>query len=203
MIVRAVKRPPEQAAALPTTALRKHFILLDNERALQAAAAAARARGFDVEIAREVSEQAVDEGCAVLLSRLSELHGRTEGSGRAACLLSGGEFSCPVRGAGIGGRNAETALRLAIELDAQAAGGRFPENTVALSAGTDGIDGNSPAAGAMVDTTTARRARLLGLDARQFLEASDAYTFFDALGDAIMTGMTGTNVRDLRIMLTG
>ena len=70
-----------------------------------------------------------------------------------------------------------------------------------LSAGTDGIDGNSPAAGAICDETTLRRARALSLDARQFLEASDAHTFFDALGDTIQTGATGTNVRDLRLLL--
>jgi glycerate-2-kinase len=74
-------------------------------------------------------------------------------------------------------------------------------NIVALSSGTDGIDGNSPAAGAIADQETVARARLLGLDAQRFLDASDAYTFFDALGDAIVTGPTGTNVRDLRLLL--
>ncbi|HEX5709612.1 MAG TPA: MOFRL family protein, partial [Pyrinomonadaceae bacterium] len=102
---------------------------------------------------------------------------------------------CPVRGAGVGGRNSETALRCALEME----GGNL--RMVALSAGTDGVDGNSPAAGAFADDTTVRRAHELGLDARRFLDASDAYTFFDALGDALVTGPTGTNVRDLRIML--
>jgi len=75
------------------------------------------------------------------------------------------------------------------------------EDFAILSAGTDGIDGNSPAAGAVADRTTRARALALNLDARSFLEASDAYNFFNALGDAIVTGPTGTNVRDLRIML--
>jgi glycerate-2-kinase len=74
-------------------------------------------------------------------------------------------------------------------------------NFVALCAGTDGIDGNSPAAGAIVDSTTIARANKIGLDPQDFLKRSDAYSFFVALGDAITTGATGTNVRDLRILL--
>jgi glycerate-2-kinase len=74
---------------------------------------------------------------------------------------------------------------------------------VALCAGTDGIDGNSPAAGALADGTTLERARALGLEARKFLEESDAHTLFDRLGDAVVTGPTGTNVRDVRILLAG
>ena len=73
---------------------------------------------------------------------------------------------------------------------------------VILSAGTDGIDGNSPAAGAIADQTTLERARSLGLDPADFLARSDSYTFFEKLGDLIVTGPTGTNVRDLRIILT-
>jgi glycerate 2-kinase len=74
-------------------------------------------------------------------------------------------------------------------------------HTVILSAGTDGMDGNSPAAGAMADETSIERARASGMDAQASLERSDAYTFFHALGDAIFTGPTGTNVRDLRVMI--
>ena len=72
---------------------------------------------------------------------------------------------------------------------------------VALCAGTDGIDGNSPAAGAIIDSTTIQRARAIGLDPKDFLKRSDAYSFFVALGDVITTGATGTNVRDIRILL--
>jgi glycerate-2-kinase len=75
-------------------------------------------------------------------------------------------------------------------------------HVLALSMGTDGIDGNSPAAGAISDDTTLARARIAGLDARDFLERSDSYTFFRLLGDAIITGPTGTNVRDLRVLLS-
>jgi glycerate-2-kinase len=94
-------------------------------------------------------------------------------------------------------------LRCAFEIEAHAARASSGATTrvVALSAGTDGIDGNSPAAGAIADDTTLERARLRSLDAQKFLEASDAHTFFAALGDAVTTGATGTNVRDLRVLL--
>ena len=72
-----------------------------------------------------------------------------------------------------------------------------------LSGGTDGIDGSSPAAGAVCDETTVKRAESLGLDAKKYLAESDSYSFFSTLNDAVITGATGTNVRDLRIMLAG
>ena len=75
------------------------------------------------------------------------------------------------------------------------------ENITVLSAGTDGIDGNSPAAGAIVDGSTVERARARGLDPAASLAAFDAYPFFESLGDAIVTGPTGNNLRDLRILL--
>ncbi len=185
--------------------LRKHYVLLDNNSAIEAAARAASARGFHVEVARDIIEQDVDEGCAKMLARLQAWRQR-KGSAETLCLISGGEFACPVRGKGRGGRNAETALRSAIALDALKEQNVFSSargHAVVLSAGTDGLDGNSPAAGALADETTLERGRAAGLDAHFHLQQSDAYTFFDALGDAIMTGPTATNVRDLRIMLAG
>lgn len=190
-----------------TGALRKHFVLLDNESACEAAAQAARSRGFTAEVARDLEEQLVDEGAAESVSRLVGLHGRAgAGSVGGVCLISGGEFACPVRGDGVGGRNAETALRCAFEFEEQAGRGgveSWPRNLLALCAGTDGVDGNSPAAGALADHTTLRRASEAGLDARKFLDESDAHTLFAHLGDAVVTGPTGTNVRDLRILLAG
>lgn len=190
-------------------AIREHYVLLDNRRAMEAAARAARRRGFIVETARDICEQPVAEGCSQMLSRLLALYPgrnlRMPDEGRSVCLISGGEFSCPVRGRGVGGRNSETALRLAIEMDRRAHAERDdpsrPMSIVALSAGTDGIDGNSPAAGALSDQETLQRSSSRGLDAQHFLEQSDAYSFFDALGDAIVIGPTGTNVRDLRVLL--
>jgi hydroxypyruvate reductase len=197
-VVRAIEvssSPPENNSTL----LRKHFVLLDNHSALEAAAAAAKRRGFDTEIAEDISDQPIDEGCRLLISRLKALHDRTEveSSGpKSVCLISGGEFACPVNGEGLGGRSAETALRLATKV------GLSPTTSfVALCAGTDGIDGNSPAAGAIVDETTLVRAEAIGLDSSSFIDRSDAYSFFVAIGDSISTGITGTNVRDIRILL--
>lgn len=185
-------------ARQPLAARRTFQVLLDNESVCVAAARAARARGFAVEYARDLVEQHVEEGAAELVSRLLTL--RAHEGGRGVCLISGGEFSCPVRGGGTGGRNSETALRVAFGLE-QVSAGSCPGHAVALCAGTDGIDGNSPAAGATADETTITRARAHGLDARKFLDESDAYTLFNNLDDAIHTGPTGTNVRDLRILL--
>ncbi|HEX8721687.1 MAG TPA: DUF4147 domain-containing protein [Pyrinomonadaceae bacterium] len=209
----AVVRALEDSEASPAPAratgeARRFFkVLLDNEGACEAAAAAARARGFAVEYARDIADQAVDEGAAALVSRLAALRAR-EGAAaaRGVCLVSGGEFSCPVRGAGTGGRNSETALRVAFEFERLAEAGaprHTPGHAVALCAGTDGVDGNSPAAGALCDGATLARARSLGLDPRGFLEGSDAHTLFSRLGDAVTTGPTGTNVRDVRILLAG
>ncbi len=200
-VLRAIRNPVEKAQPAPTRPLREYYVLLDNESALARAAEAASERGLAVKIARDVVEQPIIEGCSGLLSRLLDLSRRTGTTRRGACLISGGEFTCPVRGSGTGGRNSESALRWAIELDALADKQPGLSHAVALSAGTDGIDGNSPAAGAISDETTIRRARQLNLDAHRFLEESNAYTFFQALKDAIITGPTGTNVRDLRIML--
>ncbi|HEY8205426.1 MAG TPA: MOFRL family protein, partial [Pyrinomonadaceae bacterium] len=168
-----------------------------NDTALEAAANTARRRGLFAEIAQDISDDSIETGCEKLLTRASELRDPV-GQATDVCLLSGGEFTCPVRGPGIGGRNLETALRLAI------ASAENPERIgefVALCAGTDGIDGNSPATGALVDSTTIDRARRIGLDATDFLNRSDACSFFVALGDAITTGPTGTNVRDIRILI--
>lgn len=200
-IVRAIESGP-MLMTQDAGVLRPHFVLLDNRSALEAAAEAARQRGFVTEIASNISDQPIAAGCAQLLERLTQLREQAdkasnESAGKVVCLISGGEFACPVRGDGIGGRNLETALRLADSTNLS-----LPEHehVVALCAGTDGIDGNSPAAGAIVDNTTVPRARAIGLDPQDFLERSDAYSFFVALGDVVAKGPTGTNVRDIRIL---
>lgn len=159
-----------------------YHVLLDNSTALEAARAKAVQLGLKPVIRTDICEQPIQEGCDLLLASLN-----------ADCLISGGEFSCPVRGDGRGGRNLETVLRCAI--------GPGERSAVVLSAGTDGIDGNSPAAGAIAGESTIERARNLGLDAADFLARSDSYTFFEKLNDLIVTGPTGTNVRDLRILI--
>ena len=169
-----------------------YYVLLLNRTALEAAAKTARANSFAAVIDDEICEQPVQRGCELLLD-----HNTRYANGERWCLISGGEFSCPVRGNGKGGRNLETVLRCAIEMDCHPRDGE----AVVLSGGTDGIDGNSPAAGAIADQTTISRARAMGLDAHEYLSRSDSYSFFEELGDVIVTGPTGTNVRDLRIIL--
>jgi len=182
--------------AADSDCLRSHFVILDNRHALNAAADAARTRGIVTEITTDITNQPIEDGCDQLVKQLEDFWRRPEAQSSTVCLISGGEFACPVRGDGIGGRNLETALRLAMS-----PGLSNSKPFVALCAGTDGIDGNSPAAGAIVDHTTIERARAIGLDAEDSLNRSDAYSFFVALGDVIATGPTGTNVRDLRILL--
>ena len=192
-ILRAIELQEKSEA--PTPIDHPYFVLLDNNTAREAAATAARKRKLTVEIARDISDEPIELGVEKLLKRLGEL--KSSKGGTDVCVISGGEFACPVRGDGLGGRSLETALRLAIAADENS--GQVGE-FVALCAGTDGIDGNSPAAGAIVDSTTIERARRIGLDPADFLNRSDSYSFFVALGDVVTTGPTGTNVRDLRIL---
>jgi glycerate 2-kinase len=112
------------------------------------------------------------------------------------CILSGGETTVTVKGDGLGGRNQEFALAAALDLSGW-------DGAVILSGGTDGTDGPTDAAGALADGTTCTRAKALGLDAQHHLANSDAYPFFEKLGDLIKTGPTNTNVMDLRIVLVG
>lgn len=112
-------------------------------------------------------------------------------------LLSGGEATVTVSGDGRGGRNQEFALALALALRERTKG--MP--VWALSAGSDGVDGSSDAAGAFVTPDTLERGAAMGLDAQGSLRRNDSHTYFDALGDQLMTGPTGHNLNDLRIML--
>jgi glycerate-2-kinase len=113
------------------------------------------------------------------------------------CVLAAGETTVRVRGRGRGGRNQELALAAALE--GPGTGGGW----VLASAGTDGVDGPTDAAGAIVDPTTLARAAAAGLDPRRFLENNDVYRFFEPLGDLIRTGPTGTNVGDVQVVLFG
>lgn len=200
-ILEAIDRGADQGASRPIR--QEHYVLLDNRLALEAVAEAARQRGFLVEVALDISDQPIESGCEALIARMLSLS--DQGKGQTVCLISGGEFACPVRGEGKGGRNSETALRLALRLDRlnKEAGTRRELRAVMLGAGTDGIDGNSPATGAIADHTSISRGLEAGLDAESSLLKSDSFTYFDALGDAIVTGPTGTNVRDVRILMPG
>jgi len=111
-----------------------------------------------------------------------------------ACLIAGGETSVTVVGHGKGGRNTEMALAAAIALDGT-------PDVVFLSAGTDGTDGETDAAGAIADGATLLRARTLGLVANEHLQNNDSYNFFKFVGDLVITGTTNTNVMDIQILL--
>jgi hydroxypyruvate reductase len=113
--------------------------------------------------------------------------------GKRVAVIADGEVSSPVTGNGIGGRNSAFVLACVAKI----AGKKI----TVLSAGTDGIDGNSPAAGAVCDGSSLERAQEAGLDPADFFRRSDACTFFSRLGDSIVTGPTGNNLRDLRILL--
>ncbi|MGA8213505.1 MAG: DUF4147 domain-containing protein [Candidatus Sulfotelmatobacter sp.] len=165
------------------------WTILSNQTAVEQASDAARRAGFAVHVDNSCDDWDYERAADYLLKRLRELRKESE----HLCLISGGEVTVKVRNGGIGGRNQQFALACATKI-----GG---ENITVLSAGTDGVDGNSPAAGAVADGTTVTRALWSALDAEKALEKFDAYPFFRTLGDAIETGPTGNNLRDLRILL--
>ena len=176
---------------------RSFFTLMDNQTALETIVESAKNLGFQVEITTDLIETPIRIGCQKLVSRLVKL--LKSADEKPVALISGGEFACPVRGTGIGGRNSEATLRCLLEIE------KFNKDKfefAILNAGTDGIDGNSPATGATADNTTLARAKSIDLNATEFLANSDTYTFFATLDDTIITGTTGTNVRDVRILLT-
>ena len=164
--------------------------VLSNVSAQKAAVERAALKGFAIQIDNTCDDWDYRKAADYLLERVRELR---KGVSRV-CLISGGEVTVTVdKNPGAGGRNQQFALYCAERIRG--------ENISVLSAGTDGIDGNSPAAGAVVDGTTIKRASEKGLSAEAALAGFDAYPFFDALGDTIMTGQTGTNVRDVRVLL--
>jgi glycerate 2-kinase len=168
------------------------WTVLSNQVAIEQAAAAAAQAGFAIEIDNSCDDQPYDQAASYLLDRLEELRRKVS----RVCLISGGEVTVTVRNGGVGGRNQQFALACAERISGH--------DITVLSAGTDGIDGNSPAAGAVVDGSTLFRigeSRAVDSVAQQALSTFNAYPLLEALGDAIITGPTGNNLRDLRILL--
>jgi glycerate 2-kinase len=170
------------------------WTVLSNKVAIDEAAIAATRAGFAVEVDNSCDDWPYDQAADYLLNRLQELRR----SVARVCLISGGEVTVTVRNGGIGGRNQQFALACVELISGQ--------DITVLSAGTDGVDGNSPAAGAAVDGSTVlrigdRAGELGGEAVRQALSSFNAYPLFDALDDTIVTGPTGNNLRDLRILL--
>lgn len=164
-----------------------HIIVGDNKLAAQAALEQARREGFDTEI---LTNELQGEACDVGVMLAKRLRDETMTRPPPFCLIAGGETTVTMRGKGKGGRNQELALAAVDEL-------RGLENVMLVSLATDGEDGPTDAAGAVVNGETRQRAERLGLDAADHLSRNDAYAFFDALGDLLRTSPTGTNVNDL------
>ena len=169
----------------------RFWTILSNGIALEHARSAAERAGFAVTVDNSCDDWGYSAAADYLLKRIREL--QAQANGGRVCLLSGGEVTVKVTNGGIGGRNQQFALACAAKI--------ADEKITVLSAGTDGIDGNSPAAGAIADGTTLARAHGLGLDAQRSLSDFNAYSFFSALNDTIEIGPTGNNLRDVRILL--
>jgi len=174
----------------PAFARSRWWTVLSNSSARKSAEEWAAAAGFHVVIDNRCDDWDYRDAADYLLGRVRDLR---QSDGRV-CLISGGEVTVTVDGqAGIGGRNQQFALYCATKISG--------ENITVLSAGTDGIDGNSPAAGAVVDGTTMERAAGKLLDVSAALSGFNAFPLFQSLDEAIVTGPTGNNVRDLRVLL--
>jgi hydroxypyruvate reductase len=173
-----------------------NLVIGNNGLVVQAAVAEARRLGLTPCLLTRRVQGEAREVARVLTAVLDEAGRSGSPVARPACLVLAGETTVTVRGGGRGGRCQEFALAAATDLAAM-------RDAVVLAAGTDGTDGPTDAAGAIVDPTTLERARALGLDARRALAANDAYPFFRALGDLVVTGPTGSNLMDLYLGLLG
>jgi glycerate 2-kinase len=172
--------------------VRSHFVLLlGPHELLHATHHACEAAGHVCVCDNATDNWPVEKAVDYLLALLAA-HANANPH-RPVAVLCDGELSSPVSGGGIGGRNSAFVLACVAKI----AGKKI----TVLSAGTDGIDGNSSAAGAVADGESLGRARDAGLEPGDFVRLSDSATFFARLGDAIVTGPTGNNLRDLRILL--
>ena len=183
---------PETPKAGDAAFSKAHFsVLLGLDELFHPAHRAAEAAGCITCCDNATDDWPVERAMEYLLAQLEELRGYNPS--RLVALIADGEVSSPVTGNGTGGRNAAFVLACVERIAGKRIG--------VLSAGTDGIDGNSPAAGAVADGDTHARAKAAGLEGRDAFQRSDAYTFFKHLDDAVVTGPTGNNLRDLRILI--
>ena len=174
-----------------------NLIIASNRQALDRAAAKARDLGYSPLILSSTIEGETKDIARMHAALAREVLESGHPLPRPCCLVSGGETTVTLGPEpGKGGRNQEFALAAALDLEG------LP-GVLALSAGTDGTDGPTDAAGALADGATVARAQQKGLDPRDFLARHDAYHFFQELGDLVITGPTRTNVMDIRLMLIG
>jgi hydroxypyruvate reductase len=173
-----------------------NVIIGNNELVIDAAVAEARRLGLTPCLLTRRIQGEAREVARMFAAILDEVARSGSPVGRPACLIAGGETTVTVRGSGTGGRCQEFALALVSELAPM-------RDVVVLAAGTDGSDGPTDAAGALVDPTTLSRAREAGLDVRRTLAENDSYPFFATLDDLVVTGPTGSNLMDLYLGLVG
>jgi hydroxypyruvate reductase len=171
-----------------------NIVVGNNSLALEAAREEARNRGYKPMVlsSRIAGETRHVAGMHVAIAQ--EIAATHQPLAPPACLISGGETTVTLLGNGKGGRNQEFVLAGAIALDGM-------DGITCVSCGTDGTDGPTDAAGAIADGTTVTRAATQGLLAADHLQRNDSYSFFKALDDLVISGPTGTNVMDLRLML--
>jgi hydroxypyruvate reductase len=170
-----------------------HFVMLmGTDDLFHPAHCVSEAKGFFTCCDNTTDDWSVERAAAYLLDQLSAL--QAANPSRPVAILADGEVSSPVTGDGTGGRNSAFVLACVENI--------VGRRVAVLSAGTDGIDGNSAAAGAVADGETLARAMAAGLHPADAFQRSDAFTFFAALDDAVVTGPTGNNLRDLRILLS-
>jgi glycerate 2-kinase len=183
---------PETPKAEHPAFANAHFVLLLGlDDLFHPAHHATEALGFLTICDNSTDDWPVDEAASFLVEQLERW--KAANAGHRVALIADGEVSSPVTGEGIGGRNSAFVLACVEKIAGK--------HIAVLSAGTDGIDGNSPAAGAVADGESLARARVLSLKVRAAFQQSDAFTFFSRLDDAVVTGPTGNNLRDLRILL--
>ncbi len=171
-----------------------YIVVGNRQTAVDGARRAALDLGYDVVVLDDVITGEASRAGETFVTAALGASGRR----RPACVLGSGETTVTVRGSGSGGRNQEFVLGSVAALNLEP--GR---SAVIGSAGTDGIDGPTTAAGALVDETTIERARTLDLSPQAALEQNDTFPFFAALQDLIVWGPTGTNVGDLHVVLLG
>ncbi len=167
----------------------ENAIIGSNEHAVRAAVEAAQSLGYSSQSsATPITGEARDIG-----KLAGQLARDSTSRPRPACLVMGGETTVTIKGNGKGGRNQELALAAAISIDRM-------DDIIIVAFATDGTDGPTDSSGAVVTGETCARARKLGLDPLAYLDNNNAYTFFEALGDHIMTGPTRTNVADILLI---
>jgi glycerate 2-kinase len=172
----------------------ENCIVGSNAKATSAAVSYAQGQGYEtVLLASDLQGEARDVG-GKLAARALEALKESRADHKKRCLVAGGETTVTVKGKGRGGRNTEMALAFALEIAGS-------DGMTMLSAGTDGTDGPTDAAGAVVDGKTIPQAATIGLDAGAYLEDNDSYSFFHKTGGLVMTGPTGTNVMDVEVVL--